>query len=33
VNFWFDADDVRYGQAGECHRSAGLVRSRMRYFP
>ena len=33
VNFWFDADDVRNGQAGECHRSAGLVRSRMRYFP
>ena len=33
VNFWFDADDVRNGQVGECHRSAGLVRSRMRYFP
>lgn len=33
VHFWLDADDVRYGQSGESHRSAGLVRSRMRYFP
>jgi hypothetical protein len=33
VHFGFDADDVRNRQACEGHRRAGLVRSRMRYFP
>ena len=33
MNGGFNENDVWDGEAGKLHRSAGFVRSRMRYFP